>query len=161
MKIMFRSMALLGAMGSLPLATTAAMQIDEANAAVKSMLLEGAAASQIIETLVEDGRSLRTATATAVDAASGDDRIELAKAGICASSDIMQAEKVGRAAIYVVPDAPSLIDQIEGAIEGFGTGLCDPVDDRKKTQPSMYTTTETPSGGISGVGPGVPVSPAN
>lgn len=151
MKSILRSIALLG---GLPLAATAAMQIDEANTAVQSLLLRGAAASQIIEVLVEDGRSLRAATATAVDAASGDDRIALAKAGICASADTEQAEKVGEAAIYMVPEALSLIDQIKGAIEGFGTGLCEPVDDREKTPPTMYTTTETPRGGVD-------VSPAN
>ena len=155
MKNILRSMVLLSAVGSLSLVATAAMQIDEANATAKSMLLKDDAASQIIEALVEGGRSLGEATAIAVDAASGDDRIALAKAGICASSDTKQAEKVGKAAIYVVPDVPSLIDQIEGAIEGFGTGLCDSVDDSEKTPPSMYSTTETSGSGVSGRGPGV------
>jgi len=153
MKNTLNRIAMVCVIAALPLTATAAMQIDEAEAAVKAMLGEGASADQVIEALVEDGRSLRVATATAVNAASGDNQIDLAKAGICASTDTAQAEKVGQAAIDVA-GATSLIDQIEGAIETYDTGGCAFLAE-KKLPPSIYSPTGTGTGGGSvGVRPG-------
>ena len=145
--------ALLSTLAALPLAASAAMKNSEAGASVVAQLSAGASAEQIIETLVEDGRSLRDATAIAVDVAGGDDRIALAKAGICMSVDTTQAEKVGRAAIDVADEATTLVHEIEGAIEGYETGLC-ASSDEKKHPPSIY-----PPAGTSSAGGGVGVPP--
>ena len=164
------SIALLGALATLPMAATAAMKNSEAEAMVVSMLAASASAEQIIETLVEDGRSLRDATAIAVDVARGDDRIALAKAGICMSSDTTQAEKVGMAAIDVANDVVTLVHEIEAAVEGYETGLCS-LQSEKKHAPSPYPSRGTSSGGGGvGIPPGgtlppggviPPVSPSN
>ena len=145
MKKTFLQMALLSTLVTMPLLAGAAMRSSEAEATVVAMLGAGASSTEIIEALVEDGRSLRDATALAVGVANGDHRIDLAKTGICAASDTTQAEKVGRAAIAVTSEA-ALIDNIEGAIGAYAAGMCDPVKN-KKLPPSGYETSTTPSGG--------------
>jgi len=149
--------AMLGAIATLPLTATAAMQIDEAEAAVKAMLGEGSSAASVIEALVEDGRSLREATKTAVTASAGDNRIDLAKAGICAAADTAQAEKVGLAAIGVVGEG-ALADDIKGAISGYATDMCQPYAEKEKVAPSGYDTTANSAAGGGTVSP---VSPAS
>ena len=152
MKNILIRIAMAGAMATLPLAATAAMQIDEAEASVNTMLGQGSSAAEIIEALVEDGRSLREATKTAVKASSGDSQIDLAKAGICASSDTTQAEQVGAAALSVAGEG-TLANEIKGAVEDYGTGMCMRYAKAKNHPPSGYESAKgNPSGG-GGVSP--------
>lgn len=144
--------AMLGAIATLPLAATAAMQTDEAEAAVNTMLGEGTSAPEIIEALVEDGLSLDEATKTAVKASSGDNQIDLARAGICASSDTTQAEQVGAAALTVAGEG-SLANKIKAAVEGFETGLCASYVKKEKVAPSRYDSDNSALSDGGGVSP--------
>jgi len=125
----------------------------EAESTVITMLDEGRSAGSIIEALVTDGRSLRAATAVAVDAAGTDSKIDLARAGICASSDTAQAEKVGESVLGVVGD-DALVSKIRTAIASFATGGCASIRDEERTPPGVYEG----GGNISG---GTGVSPSN
>ena len=148
MKNTFICIVILSAIITLPLAATAATQIDEAEASVNTMLSQGSSAVEIINALVEGGRSLREATKMAVNTSSGDNQIDLARAGICASSDTTQAEQVGAAALSVAGEG-ALANEIKGAVEGFETGMCARDAMKDKTAPVGYSSDSSSSGGVS------------
>ena len=129
----------------------AVLDDEAAEGTVISMLDGGRSADAIIETLVTDGRSLRAATAVAVDAAGIENKIELARAGICASSDTAQAEKVGERVLQVVRD-DSLAIEIRTLISSFATGGCARRPDEERASPGVYNTDNNISGGT-GVSP--------
>lgn len=139
----------------------AAMQEGKAEAMVTQMLGDGSSATEIIETLVEDDRTLTQAAVVAVSASSGDKQIDLAKAAICASIDATEAEEVGQAAVGVVGAGPTA-DVIYGAVEDYETGMCARYA-KKLHPPAIYQTEGTGApGGTHLNGPGrPPVSPAS
>ena len=136
MKRTIARLALMGALAVLPLAASATMTDAEAAAMVKEMLEDNKSATDIIETLMEDGRSLQDATVIAVENSEGHAQFNLARVGICLSEDVTRAEEVGRACVDVC--APDTKDIIESLIEGYVTGACDPPE---------YEYSSTPSGG--------------
>jgi hypothetical protein len=145
MKNAIARLALLGALFALPLTASATMTDAEATAAVQDMLQHGSSSTDIIETLMEDGRSLKDATVLSVETATGEAKVDLARVGICLSEDVTEAQEVGGACVDVC--TPDTAEIIEGLIEGYVTGMCEP----KEEPPSIYGTTDTPSGG--GVSP--------
>jgi hypothetical protein len=141
MRNTLKHIALIGALFALPLTASATMTDAEATAAVQDMLQHGSSSTDIIETLMEDGRSLKDATVLSVETATGDTKVDLARVGICLSEDTTEAQEVGAACVNVcTPDTAKII---EGLIEGYVTGMCEP----KVEPPSIYGTTGTPSGG--------------
>ncbi len=137
----------------LPLSAYAVMHEGQAEATVKAMLDGGASASEIVGALVEDGRSLQDATAVAVVSTLGGTQIDMAEAGICAASDVTQAERVGQAAVDVVED-DFQVDAIVRVVAGYIAGDCISLPNKQKNSPSSYETKGTASGGGS-------VSPSN
>ena len=136
MKNLVARIALLVVLGALPLAASAAMTDAEAAELVKTMLDQNKSATDIIETLIEDGRSLQEATVIAVENSEGHAQYNLARVGICLSEDVTKAEQVGRACVNVCE--PDSKDIIESLIEGYVTGACDPPE---------YEYSSTPGGG--------------
>lgn len=136
MKNTIARLALLGALAALPLAVSATMTDAEASVMIKAMLEDDKSATEIIETLIEDGRSLQDATVIAVVNAEGHAKLNLARVGICLSEDATRAEAVGRACVAVC--APETEEIIESLIEGYVTGAC---------EPPQYEYSSTPPGG--------------
>ena len=134
----------------------ALMGPQEAAAAIQSALDEGRSADEIIEMLREDGRSLEEATQTAVATTSGESQIDLARAGICASRDIEEAEDVGAAALDVAPLGEPQ-DEIKGIIETYETTACQGLYERA-VAPPVYSPTDTGGGGTDPLLPGSPSS---
>lgn len=125
----------------------AAMTDDAARQAVIDALARGASADAIIEQLVDDGRSLQDATAIAVAASDGRDRIELARAGICASGDEAEAQQVGQSARDIV--GPGAEDEIDALVALYVATECD-------APPQTWVPGEAAGGGtpVSGSGTG-------
>lgn len=129
----------------------AALDQDAAEETVLTMLAAGISADAIIDTLVADGRSLRAATTVAVDAADIENKVDLARAGICASLDTTQAGIVGERVLGVVRDE-SLANEVRTLVAEFSTGGCEPPQVDQKVSPSVYDGENTTSGGA-GVSP--------
>jgi hypothetical protein len=141
MKNIVLRIALVGALIALPLAASATMTDAEATAAVQGMLEDGRSSTEIIKSLMEDGRNLEDATVLSVETATGDAKLDLARVGICLAEDVAEAEEVGRACVDVcTPDTGYLIENL---IDGYVTGMCELADE----PPSIYGTASTPSGG--------------
>jgi hypothetical protein len=140
MKNTLKHIALIGALFALPLTASATMTDAEARAAVQDMLQHGSSSTDIIETLMEDGRSLKDATVLSVETATGDAKVDLARVGICLSEDVAKAQEVGGACVDVC--TPDTAEIIESLIEGYVTGMCEPEED----PPSIYGTS---GGGVS------------
>ena len=136
MKNLVLRIALLGALAALPLAANAAMTDAEATAMVQQMLEDGRSSTEIIETLMADGRSLEDATVLGVKTATGHAKLNIARVGICLAEDVTRAEEVARACVDVCePDTEEIIESL---IEGYVTGACDPPE---------YEYSSSPSGG--------------
>ena len=129
-------LALMVVFFALPFSATALMTDAQAIVLVQQMLEENRSSTEIIETLMEDGRSLEDATVLAVKTANGHARTNLARVGICLAEDVTRAEKVGRACADVCE--PDTQEVIESLIEGYVTGACNP---------PTYDYSSTPSGG--------------
>ena len=129
-------LALMVTLFALPLSAKATMTDAEAIVWVQQMLDENRSSTEIIETLMEDGRSLEDSTVLAVKTANGHAKTNLARVGICLSEDVTRAEKVGRACMDVCE--PDTQEVIESLIEGYVTGACNP---------PTYDYSSTPSGG--------------
>lgn len=113
-----------GALLCLPLLANAAMTDAEAGAMVKSMLEEKKSADEIIQALIDDGRSLRDATVLAVQNSAGNAQYTLGMVGICRAVDATKAEEVGKAcANECSKEVQELVDSL---IEGYVTGACQP-----------------------------------
>ena len=124
----------------------AALTEAEAEAAVLSGIDGGWSSAQIIEMLVEQGLTLEQAANAAVTASSGDRQVDLAKAAVCAATDVPQAERVGNVALELV-GAGNAFEEIEGAIENYETTGC--TDYAERRAPTSYAPRSTGStGGI-------------
>ncbi|RLA44046.1 MAG: hypothetical protein DRQ97_11950 [Gammaproteobacteria bacterium] len=141
MKNIVLRIALVGTLIALPLAASAAMTDAQATAAVQGMLADGRSSTEIIKSLMEDGRNLQDATVLSVETATGDAKLDLARVGICLAEDVAEAEQVGRACVDVC--SPDTGDLIETLVDGYVTGMCEPSIE----PPSIYGTASTPSGG--------------
>ncbi len=149
---------------TLPLPASAAMSDAEASEAVAGALAGGQSGEAIIDMLVEDGRSLEQATLLAVGVASGRERMELARAGICAAGDDSEAQQIGQGLVDLVSPGEEA-DEVEGLVAMYVATQC-------KQQPDTYRGAGSPGGGTplqQGTGgkrptfPGVrpPVSPSS
>ena len=117
MKNIVLRIALVGALVALPLTASAVMTDAEAAAAVQGMLADGRSSTEIIKTLMDDGRNLEDATVLSVEAATGDAKLDLARVGICLAEDVAEAEEVGRACVDVcTPDTGEIIENL---IDGY------------------------------------------
>ena len=157
----FISMLLAGLMVVASGWASAALTESQAEAAVISGIEGGWSSAQIIEMLIEQGLTLEQAANAAVTASSGDRQVDLAKAAVCASSDVPEAERVGNVALELV-GAGSAFQQIEGAIENYETTGC--TDYTERRAPTSYAPRSTGStGGINvnvpGGSPGQIVEP--
>ena len=141
MKSIVLGMALVGALVALPLTASATMTDAQATAAVQGMLADDRSSTEIIKTLMDDGRNLQDATVLSVATAAGDAKLDLARVGICLADDVAQAEDVGRACVDVC--TPATGDMIENLIDGYVAGMCEPGVE----PPSIYGAANTPSGG--------------
>ena len=142
----------------------AALTEAEAEALVRDGIAGNWSSAQIIEMLVEQGLTLEQAAVAAVNASTGDEQIDLAKAAVCASEDIPEAERVGNVAMGIV-GAGSAYQEIEGAIENYETTGCLAYAERRA--PTSYAPRSTGTtgginvdvpGGIPGRPPGSPSS---
>ena len=88
MKNIVLRIALVGALAALPLTASAVMTDAEATAAVQGMLTDGRSSTEIIKSLMEDGRNLEDATVLSVETATGDAKLDLARVGICLAEDV-------------------------------------------------------------------------
>jgi len=140
MKQAIARLALMGALAALPLAAQAIMTDAEATAVVQQMLEDGRSSTEIIESLMADGRSLEDSTVLSVKTATGHAKMNLARVGICLAEDITRAEEVARACVDVCePDTKEII---EGLLEGYLTGACDPpVYEYSSTPPGVSPST--------------------
>lgn len=129
-------LALVVILCALPFSAKATMTDAEAIVLVQKMLEENRSSTEIIETLMEDGRSLEDSTVLAVKTANGHAKTYLARVGICLAEDVTRAEKVGRACADVCE--PDTQEVIESLIEGYVTGACNP---------PTHDYSSTPSGG--------------
>ena len=118
-------------------AANAAMTESEALQAIESSLADGQSADGIIETLVEDGRSLQEATVLAVSASSGQTQLQIARAGICASADNPESQQIGQA-LSGVPGVEAA--DIEGLVALYAATGCD-------VPPESYQPEDGPGGG--------------
>jgi hypothetical protein len=139
MKRTLTYLVLAGLLAALALPASALMTDAEASATVQTMLDDSKSSTEIIESLMEDGRSLEQATVLAVTVATGHARLNLARVGICLSVDVAQAEEVGRACVNVC--SPETDEIIEGLIEGYVTGACNP--------PEYEVSSKANTGGVS------------
>jgi hypothetical protein len=156
--------------GLVPVSVQAKMTDNEAVQIVQQMLANSDSADEIIQFLVDDGWELDVATALTVKlATNGRERMDLAKAGICAAEDNTQADKVGEAAILEVVDSETMVRDIHGLVQGYQTGMCDEPDWREyplggsRGGAENITTTPPGTGKPPGIitGPGTDVSPSN
>ena len=124
----------------------AALSEAEAEALVRDGIAGDWSSAQIIEMLVEQGLTLEQAAVAAVNASTGDEQIDLAKAAVCASEDIPEAERVGNVAMGIV-GAGTAFQEIEGAVETYETTGCLAYSERRA--PTSYSPRSTGStGGI-------------
>jgi len=130
----------------------AALTEAEAEALVRDGIAGNWSSAQIIEMLVEQGLTLEQAAVAAVNASSGDEQVDLAKAAVCASEDIPEAERVGNAAMEIV-GAGAAFQEIEGAVETYETSGC--LAYAEKRAPTSYAPRNTGSKG------GTPGSPSS
>ena len=129
---------------------------------IEDMLAASSPADAIIQTLVDEGRSLEKATALAVSVAgNGRVKLDLARAGLCAAADVNQATVVGEEVVLVVQSVTALVTDIESLLAAYDSGLCDR-ETLEETQFSMYGSANREAAGIAPPGNDVqPVSPAN
>jgi hypothetical protein len=144
----------LAGLALLPMAALAMMSEQEATKAVQDALAAGTSADAIIVMLTDDGRSLADATALAV-AVGGSSQADLARAGVCASVDSIEAEQVGNA---IIPTADAdLAETVSTLVETYETvGCSDPEDELEP--PSSYAPSDTGQSGGSTLNPGSPSS---
>lgn len=129
----------------------AAMSEDAASDAVGRALARGDSPQSVIQMLVEDGRSLAAAGKAAVNAASGDSQLALARAAICAAGDLTGAEQVAQAAASVSAQRE---EEILAILRDYGPSGCSQPE-RYRQPPSVYTPTDA------GRGLGSPGSPSS
>jgi hypothetical protein len=134
----------------------AAMSDADAVDAVEKALGASLSPDEIVELLVEDGRTLQEVGEIVAKASTGDAQIDLARAAICAATDAQEAEDVGNRAKLVVGQGIAA-EEIEGIIETFQTTRCIAFADRR-VAPPIYSPSNT---GVQGGGTIPPGSPSN
>jgi hypothetical protein len=134
----------------------AAMSDADAIEAVQKAVGNGVPAVAVVEMLLTDGRTLPEVGEIVVMASTGDMQIDLARAAICAATDMQEAEDVGGRTKLVVGQGIAA-EEIEGIMETFQTTRCIAFADRR-VAPPIYSPSNT---GFQGGGTIPPGSPSN
>jgi len=150
------SIAVFTAFGAYSSCVLAAMSESDAIRSVQQAVGDNFSANEIIEILVEDGRSLEQVAEVVVMASSGDTQIELAGAAICASLDREEARAVGVRAIAAAGFG-RVTDEIEKILETYDTSGCVAYAARS-IEPPAYTPSNSGSLGETLLPPGSPSS---
>ncbi|TGD73104.1 hypothetical protein E4634_12550 [Mangrovimicrobium sediminis] len=107
----------------LPLAAFAALTPEQVAEVVAEAQAAGNPPESILETLQQQGMSLEEAVTQAVSVAGGGElKARLARAGICSSGDIAQAEAIGNA-LYQGADS-ALSDSVSQAVADYVSTSC-------------------------------------
>jgi hypothetical protein len=101
------------------------MPDEEAQALVSAMLQESASYQNIVQTLIQDGRSLPEATQVTMRVVKPfEQRAQLARTALCMSRDIDEAERVTNAAIAAITPGDAVVDEIVSEFVKYQRSSC-------------------------------------